>query len=106
MTMTREKMTQLIDAAHRVLMQNYKQQPVVLSRGEGVWVWDLAGNKYLDLTAGIAACPLGHAHPKLTRAIAEQAGRLIHVSNLFYIEPQIRLAEALAERAAPSMGAV
>ncbi len=104
--MTRDRMNSLIDTARRVLTQNYRQQPIVLARGEGVWLWDVAGNRYLDLTAGIAACPLGHAHPKLTRAIAEQAGRLIHVSNLFYIEAQIRLAEALAARAASSMGPV
>ncbi len=95
----------LIDLAKKVLVQNYRQQPVVLSRGEGVWLWDVEGNRYLDLTAGIAACPLGHAHPKLVAAIAAQAGRLIHVSNLFYIEAQIRLAERLAKLAAPSMGA-
>ncbi|MSP59375.1 MAG: aspartate aminotransferase family protein [Myxococcales bacterium] len=104
--MTRDHMQQLIETAQRVLVQNYRPQPLVLARGEGAWVWDVAGNRYLDLTAGIAACPLGHGHPKLAAAIAEQAKQLIHVSNLFYIEPQIRLAEELALRAAPSMGAV
>jgi predicted acetylornithine/succinylornithine family transaminase len=89
----------LIAAAGRVLTQNYRQQPIVLSRGEGCRVWDVAGLQYLDLTCGIAACPLGHAHPRLTEAITQQAGRLLHVSNLFFIEAQIRLAEALVERA-------
>ena len=104
--MTRERQRELIDLAERVLIRNYRQQPVVFSRGEGVWLWDVAGNRYLDLTAGIAACPLGHAHPKLVAAVAEQAKRLIHVSNLFFVEAQIRLAERLAELAAPSMGVV
>ena len=81
-------MSALIEIAGRVLVQNYRQQPIVLARGEGAWVWDVAGNRYLDLTAGIAACPLGHAHPRLSEAVAEQARRLIHVSNLFFIEPQ------------------
>lgn len=91
----------LIARAGRVLTKNYRQQPIVLRRGEGCRVWDVAGREYLDLTGGIAACPLGHAHPALTRAVAEQAGRLIHVSNLFFNEPQILLADRLAALAAP-----
>jgi predicted acetylornithine/succinylornithine family transaminase len=90
---------QLIDLARHVLTENYRQQPIVLRRGGGCWVWDVGGSRYLDLTAGIAACPLGHAHPGLGAAIAEQAMKLLHVSNLFYIEPQIRLADELADRA-------
>jgi predicted acetylornithine/succinylornithine family transaminase len=86
---------QLIEIASRVLIKNYKQQPLVLRRGEGCRVWDAAGHAYLDLTGGIAATPLGHAHPKLTAAIAEQAAKLIHVSNLFFVEAQIRLAQRL-----------
>ena len=101
--MTRDRQNQLIEAADRYLLHNYKQQPVVLTRGEGVRLWDVAGNRYLDMTAGIAACPLGHAHPRLAEAVAEQARRLIHASNLFFIEAQIRLAERLARLAAPSM---
>src|SRR3954469_416376 len=104
--MTRDRQSALVDAAERYLAHNYKQQPIVLTRGEGVRLWDVAGNRYLDMTAGIAACPLGHAHPGLAAAIAEQAKRLVHVSNLFFIEAQIRLAERLAQLAAPSMGAV
>jgi predicted acetylornithine/succinylornithine family transaminase len=103
MTTTRERQTQLIEIAERHLLHNYKQQPIVMTRGEGVRLWDVAGNRYLDMTAGIAACPLGHGHPKLAEAIAEQARRLIHVSNLFFIEAQIRLAERLAELASPTM---
>src|SRR3954471_16732929 len=104
MTTTRDRQNQLLEIADRHLIHNYKQQPIVLTRGEGMHLWDVAGNRYLDLTAGIAACPLGHAHPRLSAAVAEQARRLIHVSNLFYIEAQIRLAERLAELVAPSMG--
>ncbi len=90
---------ELIELAQRVLTHNYKQQPIVLRRGAACTVWDVAGNQYLDLTGGIAACPLGHAHPALTAAIAKQAGELIHVSNLFYVEAQILLADALVKRA-------
>jgi predicted acetylornithine/succinylornithine family transaminase len=80
------------------LTNNYRQQPIVLSRGEGCWLWDVDGNKFLDMTAGIAVAALGHGHKKLAAAIGEQAARLIHVSNLYYIEEQIRLAEALIPR--------
>ncbi len=89
----------LIARAEKELTHNYKQQPLVLRRGEGCKVWDVAGRELLDLTAGIAACPLGHAHPKLTAAIAAQAGRLIHVSNLYYNEQQILLADRLVKLA-------
>lgn len=102
--MTRERQTQLIESADRHLLHNYKQQPVVLTRGEGTHLWDVAGNRYLDMTAGIAACPLGHAHPRLAEAVAAQARRLIHCSNLFFIEAQIQLAERLSALAAPTMG--
>jgi len=89
----------LISTAERALTQNYRQQPIVLRRGEGCRVWDVEDREYLDLTGGIAACPLGHAHPRLQRAVAEQAGRLIHVSNLFYNEQQILLADRLTKLA-------
>jgi acetylornithine aminotransferase/acetylornithine/N-succinyldiaminopimelate aminotransferase len=101
--MTRDRMKQLLESADRYLIKNYKPQPIVLTRGEGCRLWDVAGNRYLDMTAGIAACPLGHGHPRLAEAIAAQAKRLIHVSNLYYIEAQIALAEQLAERARSTM---
>ncbi|HZS41246.1 MAG TPA: aspartate aminotransferase family protein [Polyangia bacterium] len=94
-----DEQAKLIETAQRVLTQNYRQQPIVLRRGAGCEVWDVAGTRYLDLTGGIAATPLGHGHPKLAAAIAKQAGELIHVSNLFYVEAQIRLAEKLASLA-------
>ena len=78
-------------AAH--LMQTYSPQPVAFARGEGAWLWDTEGRKYLDALAGIAVNGLGHAHPVLTRAIAEQAGKLIHTSNLFRVVEQERLAD-------------
>jgi acetylornithine aminotransferase len=82
-----------MSASH--LMQTYAPQPVAFARGEGAWLWDTEGRKYLDALAGIAVNGLGHAHPVLTRAIAEQAGRLIHTSNLFRVAEQERLAERL-----------
>jgi acetylornithine/N-succinyldiaminopimelate aminotransferase len=88
----------LLGVARRHLVQNYRQQPVILARGDGCEVWDVRGKRYLDMTAGIAVCCLGHAHPKLTSAIAMQAGRIIQGSNLYFMETQLLLAEALAER--------
>jgi acetylornithine/N-succinyldiaminopimelate aminotransferase len=77
------------------LMQTYSPQPVAFARGEGAWLWDTEGRKYLDALAGIAVSGLGHGHPVLTRAIAEQAKRLIHTSNLFEVPEQERLAAKL-----------
>ncbi len=89
----------LLATAGKHLIQNYKQAQIVLSRGQGSQLWDVRGERYLDMTAGIAVCCLGHAHPKLTAAITEQAQRLVHVSNLYFNETQIMLAEALAAKA-------
>ncbi len=74
------------------LMQTYSPQPIAFARGEGAWLWDTEGRRYLDALAGIAVNGLGHAHPELVRAIREQAGKLIHVSNLFRVAEQERLA--------------
>src|SRR5262245_7397942 len=63
------------------LLGNYRQAPIVLDRGSGCVVWDTTGRRYLDLCAGVAVTSLGHAHPRLVEAVAEQAGRLIHASN-------------------------
>jgi len=79
------------------LMQTYSPQPVSFARGEGAWLWDTDGKKYLDALAGIAVSGLGHNHPVLTRAIAEQAKKLIHTSNLFQVPEQERLAAKLCE---------
>jgi acetylornithine/N-succinyldiaminopimelate aminotransferase len=77
------------------LMNTYSRLPVTFVKGEGVWLWDDQGERYLDALAGIAVCGLGHCHPRLTKAICEQAKTLIHTSNLFHIEKQERLAERL-----------
>jgi acetylornithine/N-succinyldiaminopimelate aminotransferase len=77
------------------LMQTYGRQPVAFVRGEGAWLYDEQGEKYLDALAGIAVNGLGHAHPRLVQAICEQAGRLMHTSNLYRIPEQERLAERL-----------
>ena len=78
------------------LMQTYAPQPVSFARGEGAWLWDTEGKRYLDALAGIAVNGLGHGHPALTRAISEQAARLIHTSNLFVVPEQERVAAKLA----------
>jgi predicted acetylornithine/succinylornithine family transaminase len=82
---------------HPHLLANYARAEVNMVRGEGVYLFDESGNRYLDLVAGIAVCALGHAHPRITRAIAEQAATLVHCSNLYYSEPSGTLADRLAE---------
>lgn len=77
------------------LMNNYGIRNTMLVRGEGPYVWDDQGQRYLDALSGIAVCGLGHAHPAVTAAITEQAQKLLHVSNLYLIEPQVKLAETL-----------
>ncbi|MFD2112551.1 aspartate aminotransferase family protein [Thiorhodococcus fuscus] len=81
------------------LMATYKRLPVTFERGEGVWLWDTDGKRYLDALSGIAVCGLGHAHPAVRQAICEQAGQLIHTSNLYGIAEQERLGALLTERA-------
>ncbi len=78
-------------------MNTYMRQPVTFVKGEGVWLWDDKGEKYLDALAGVAVNGLGHAHPKLVRAISEQASKLIHVSNNYHIAEQAALADKLCE---------
>ncbi|MBA3695647.1 MAG: aspartate aminotransferase family protein [Methylotenera sp.] len=79
------------------LMNTYSRQPVTFAKGEGVWLWDTNGEKYLDALAGVAVNGLGHAHPELVRVISEQAGKLIHVSNIYQIAEQAALADKLCE---------
>ena len=81
---------------HPHLMANYGRLALNIVRGEGCWLYDESGNAYLDLVAGIAVCALGHAHPRIARAIAEQAATLVHVSNLVHHEPAGTLADRLA----------
>lgn len=87
--------TSLIDRATRVVMPTYGRLPVIFVRGEGCRLWDDAGRSYLDLAAGIGCCCLGHGDPRLVEAIAAQAARLIQVSNLYYTEPMVAVAEQL-----------
>jgi acetylornithine aminotransferase/acetylornithine/N-succinyldiaminopimelate aminotransferase len=83
------------------VVPSYGRFDLVLSHGSGSYVWDMAGKRYLDLGTGIAVCALGHAHPAITEAFVEQSRRLVHVSNLYYHEPQGRLAEAIVKLLAP-----
>lgn len=80
------------------LANTYARYPVEFVSGEGAWLTDVKGERYLDFLAGIAVNNLGHCHPKVVAAVQEQAARLMHVSNLFYTEPNVRLAERLAAR--------
>jgi len=79
------------------VMNTYGRLDIAFKRGEGVWLWDEDDNKYLDALGGIAVCGLGHAHPVLSKAIAEQANTLIHTSNLYRIPAQEKLASQLCE---------
>lgn len=78
------------------IINTYGTRKLAMARGEGATLWDADGKEYLDCFAGIAVCNLGHCHPAVTEAIREQAGKLLHVSNLYYIEQQARLAELLS----------
>src|ERR1700749_3740722 len=77
------------------MMGNYGVPPLALDRGEGSQVWDVDGNRYLDLIAGIAVSALGHAHPAVIAAVTRQVGKIAHTSNLFVHEPGVLLAEKL-----------
>ena len=79
------------------LMQTYARLPVTFTHGEGVYLYDTEGRRYLDALSGIAVTGLGHAHPAVTAAIQAQAGQLIHTSNLYKVDAQEQLATALTE---------
>lgn len=95
---TSAKVAALYDAH---VMKNYGKAPFTIVRGEGSYVWDAENCRYLDFSTGIAVNTLGHGHPHWVRAVQEQAARLTHVSNLFHVEGQGRLAARLCERAGP-----
>ena len=78
------------------VMNTYARLPVTFERGEGVWLWDTAGKRYLDALAGVAVCGLGHCHPQFTAALQAQVGKLVHTSNLYGIALQEQLADRLA----------
>ncbi len=90
-------MTNWIEDEHQYVFQNYGRQPIVLERGEGTRVWDVDGKEYLDFVGGLAVNVLGHAHPVVAKAVADQAATLIHTSNLYYTKPMIELAKILVE---------
>jgi len=90
---------ELVQRAQAVLFQNYRTQPIALVRGEGSWVFDADGKKYLDFIGGIATVSVGHANPVVREALIEQSKQLWHASNLYVTEPQIRLAEMLTRHA-------
>jgi acetylornithine/N-succinyldiaminopimelate aminotransferase len=83
--------------SEKYVANTYARYPVLLVRGKGTRVWDMEGKEYLDFVSGLGVCSLGHCHPKVVKAIRDQAERLIHVSNLYYIEPQIQLASLLCK---------
>jgi len=98
---TLERITEL---ERKYLLQTYSRYPVVLARGKGVFVYDTEGNRYLDFVSGIGVNALGHAHPRIVKAIRDQAAKLVHVSNLYYHEYQGLLAEKLCTLAGGSSG--
>lgn len=89
------RLEEIVDLENRFLLATYNRYPVGFERGKGVFLYDFEGKKYLDFVAGLGVNALGHAHPRIVKTIREQAGRLIHVSNLYYNEYQGQLAEKL-----------
>ncbi|QPJ66873.1 MAG: acetylornithine transaminase [Candidatus Nitrohelix vancouverensis] len=89
---------EVAQATKKHVAETYGRYPIALVRGEGTEVWDRSGNRYLDFVAGLAVNNLGHCHPAVVKAIRLQAGQLIHVSNLYHIEPQSLLAEELTRK--------
>ena len=86
---------QIAERERKYLLQTYNRYPLVLTRGKGVFLYDIAGKRYLDFVSGLGVNALGHAHPRIVKAIREQAAKLVHVSNLYYHEYQGPLAEKL-----------
>ena len=95
---TKKGTKEIIEESARYLMNTYSRQPVVLRKGRGIKVWGADGKEYLDFVGGIAVNVLGHCHPRVVIAIQKQAQRLLHVSNLYHIEPQIKLAKLLCAK--------
>jgi acetylornithine/N-succinyldiaminopimelate aminotransferase len=87
----------LMALSEQYVANTYARYPVLLVRGKGTRVWDLEGEEYLDFVSGLAVCNLGHCHPRVVKTIQDQAEKLIHVSNFYYIEPQIQLASLLCK---------
>ncbi|MEY2564571.1 MAG: acetylornithine/N-succinyldiaminopimelate aminotransferase [Verrucomicrobiota bacterium] len=96
-----DRLSEIRKLYQRNVVPSYARFDLALGRGEGSYVWDVAGKRYLDLAGGIAVCSLGHAHPEITDALLEQSRKLLHVSNLYYTKPQAQLAEALVRLIGP-----
>jgi acetylornithine/N-succinyldiaminopimelate aminotransferase len=94
------KGSELLSLAQKRLYPNYKPAPMILARGKGSELFDVDGKRWLDMAAGVAVCSVGHAHPKMVKALSKQVGLLMHTSNYFYNEENVRLADALCERSA------
>lgn len=89
--------SEIAEAYTHCVMRTYRPQPLAFVRGQGCRLWDVEGREYLDFVAGIAVMAVGHSHPKVVEAVQRQAAQLVHTSNLYLIEPQVRLAERLTE---------
>jgi predicted acetylornithine/succinylornithine family transaminase len=89
---------EVISLYEKYVIANYTKLPIVFVRGQGSWLWDAEGRKYLDLFPGWGVNGVGHCHPRVVAALREQAGRLMHVANNYYMEPQARFAQMISER--------
>src|SRR6195256_3150365 len=98
------RLDQIADLEKRFLLPTYNRYPVGFERGKGVFLYDFEGKKYLDFVAGLGVNALGHAHPRIVKTIREQAGKLVHISNLYYHEYQGALAEKLCGLLGSSFG--
>ncbi len=87
----------LMALSEQYIVRTYARFPIIPVRGKGTRLWDIEGKEYLDFVAGLAVCNLGHCHPKVVKTLQDQAQKLIHVSNFYYIEPQIQLAALLCK---------
>ncbi len=97
MSETTEIYNSIVEKDSKYVMQNYGRYPIALDKGAGAVVWDIAGKQYIDCVAGIAVNNVGHCHPRVVKAIQEQAAKLIHVSNLYYTDVQADLAEKMSQ---------
>src|SRR3954454_5170085 len=102
MATTTPSSAEIIDLFKRNVIGNYTRYPVCLVRGEGSYIWDAEGNRYLDFFPGWGCNLLGHCPPRVVEAVREQVGKLIHIPNTWYTEPQGRFAQLLVERSFPS----
>ncbi len=97
----RSTQNEISELFEKNVVPSYARFDLVIERGEGSYAWDVDGRRYLDLAGGIAVCSLGHAHAEITAALAEQSRKLVHVSNLYYHEPQGRLAGCIVDLIGP-----